>query len=293
MATAQQNDDIPSQFSTSMKLHQFPIPSSSQTIWCDVSTDIPRSVVPESLRKTVFNHFNSISHPGIKATRRLITARFVWPSINKDIGLWTKQCLQCQKNKVHRHTTSAPGKFTSPDARFSHVHIDLVGPLPPSQGCTHIFTAVDRFTRWPIAVPISNTSAEAIADVFLQHWISVFGVSSTVTSDRGSQFNSTLFQEFTRILGCQHIMTTAYHPNSNGMVERFHRQLKTSIISTAVNSNWVGHLPVILLGIRSTVKEDLGCSAAELVFVRRCVCLANSSIHRISPTSNPARSCSV
>ncbi|BHF80355.1 hypothetical protein SprV_0702348100 [Sparganum proliferum] len=250
--------------STTLQLRDAPLPASPGTILCDWSTGTPRPVVPLCYRKTVFEHFHSLSHPGIRASRKLIAARFIWPKMNSDIALWTKQCLACQKNKVHRHTFSPPSTFAVPDVRFHHVHLDLVGPLPPSRGYTHILTAVDRFTRWPIAVPISDTSAENIAMVFLTHWISTFGVPATLTTDRGSQFQSSLFREFTKLLGCAHITTTAYHPASNGLVERLHRQLKSELMSQT--ESWSVNLPLVLLGIRSSVKEDIQCTAAELVY---------------------------
>ncbi|BHF78091.1 hypothetical protein SprV_0602120100 [Sparganum proliferum] len=176
------------------------------------------------------------------------------------------KCLACQKNKVHRHTFSPSSTLAVPDVRFHHVHLDLVGPLPQSRGYTHILTAVDRFTRWPIAVLISDSSAENIAMVFLTHWISTFGVPATLTTDRGSQFQSSLFREFARLLRCAHITTTAYRPASNGLVERLHRQLKSALMSQTESANWIVNLPLVLLGIRSSVKEDIQCTAAELVY---------------------------
>ncbi|XP_064463141.1 uncharacterized protein LOC135374070 [Ornithodoros turicata] len=68
------------------------------------------------------------------------------------------------------------------------------------------------------------------------------------------------------LLGVHHISTTAYHPSSNGLVERFHRQLKASLIAREAQTSWVDHLPVVMLGIRSAFKEDLSCTAAELVY---------------------------
>lgn len=252
--------------STSLTLRDSPLASNAGTILCDWSTGNPRPVVPTTYRRTVFDHFHSQSHPGVRASRKLIAARFVWPRMNSDIALWTRNCLTCQRSKVHRHTRSTPGTFATPDARFSHVHLDLVGPLPPSSGFTHILTAIDRFTRWPIAVPISDTSADNIAKVFLHHWITNFGVPSIVTTDRGSQFQSVLFREFTHLLGCKHISTTAYHPSANGLVERLHRQLKAALMSRTNPTAWSDNLPLVLLAFRASVKEDLQCTAAELVY---------------------------
>ena len=81
-----------------------PIPTSNSTIVCDVSTGVPRPYVPEKFRQAVFESLHSLSHPSIRATQWLITARFVWPHINSDIRKWTKSCLQCQKSKILRHT---------------------------------------------------------------------------------------------------------------------------------------------------------------------------------------------
>ena len=114
-------------------------------------------------------------------------------------------------------------------ARFDHIHLDIVGPLPPSQGYRYLLTCVDRYTRWPDAIPIPDITAETVARTFVTHWISTFGVPSTVTTDRGTQFESSLFTALTNLLGTKRIRTTPYHPCANGMVERFHRQLKACL----------------------------------------------------------------
>ncbi|BHF70830.1 hypothetical protein SprV_0401388300 [Sparganum proliferum] len=140
------------------------------------------------------------------------------------------------------------------------------GPLPPSNGFTHLLTCVNRYTRWAEAIPLPNVQAETIVKAFVSRWVAMFGVPSTVTTDRGAQFESALFQTLLNFLGCTRIRTTAYHPAANGMVERFHRQLKTALRAVEDPGNWSDNLPLALLGIRAALKSDLGCSAAELVF---------------------------
>ena len=185
--------------------------------------------------------------------------------MNKDIKHWVRTCIHCQRGKVHQHTTSPIGHFKPPDTRFSHVHIDLVGPLPSCRGFTHLLTCVDRFTRWPEAIPLKNTSSDTIVRKFFDRWVTHFGCPTTITTDRGAQFESLLFTRLTNLLGSTRIRTTAYHPAANGMVERFHRQLKAAL-STHDPARWVDALPVVLLGIRTALKTDLDCSAAELVY---------------------------
>ena len=109
-----------------------------------------------------------------------------------DVRQWTRACINCQRSKVQTHAVSPTGTFLPPDTHFEHVHVDLVGPLPPSQGYTHLLTCVDRFTRWPKAIPLTNITTEAVAQAFLSGWIARFGVPTTLTSDRIGQFESGL-----------------------------------------------------------------------------------------------------
>ena len=144
--------------------------------------------------------------------------------------------------------------------------MDLVGPLPSSNGHTHILTIIDRFTRWPVAIPLPDTSTETVLRSLISGWVASLGVPETITTDRGSQFSSHLFHQVSKLFGIHHIRTTAYHPAANGMVERFHRQLKAALIAHNSTDAWTDLLPMVLLGIRATIKEDLQCSPAELVY---------------------------
>ena len=264
LARAQEEDDNDTPGS-SLQLESIRLPGSLTTILCDVSTGNARPLVPTKLRRDIFDALHGLAHPGIRASQKLITERFVWSGVNQDIAKWAKSCLQCQRCKVHKHTKVPLGTFSTPEARFSHVHIDLVGPLPTSEGNTYLLTCIDRFTRWPEAIPIPDMSAETVARVFVARWVAVCGAPTTITTDRGGQFESTLFATLTNLLGTTRIRTTSYHPASNGLVERFHRQLKSSL-KAHNTARWTEVLPLVLLGIRTAVKEDIGCSAAELVY---------------------------
>ncbi|GFO45478.1 Pol polyprotein [Plakobranchus ocellatus] len=105
----------------------------------------------------------------------------------------------------------------------------IKGPLPESHGMTYLFTVIDRFTRWPEAVPLPDAQASTCATALLHHWVARFGVPEDITSDRGRQFTSALWTQLNNLLGINANTTTAYHPQANGMVERLHRQLKASL----------------------------------------------------------------
>ena len=144
--------------------------------------------------------------------------------------------------------------------------MDIVGPLPFADGFRYLLTCVDRFTRWPEAIPMVDIRAETVADAFFSGWIARYGTPATITTDRGAQFESKLWDSLCNQFGIILNRTTSYHPQSNGMVERFHRQLKAAIMAHESPNPWTITLPAVLLGVRSAVKERLGRSAAEMIY---------------------------
>ena len=113
---------------------------------------------------------------------------------------------------------------------------------------------IDRTTRWPEAVTLSSISAEACVNDFISAWISRFCVPATLTSARGAQFTSSVWTGVCRSPRISTSQTTSFHPQSNGMIERFHRSLKSSLRARAADSDWVSHLPLVLLGLCSVPK---------------------------------------
>ncbi|XP_015114938.1 uncharacterized protein LOC107039693 [Diachasma alloeum] len=103
-----------------------------------------------------------------------------------------------------------------------------------------------------------------VVNAILYHWIARFGIPLRITSDQGGQFFSDTFKELTRILGTKRIMTTPFHPQSNGLVERLHRQLKA--VLRCHGEAWYDALRLVLLGLRSAWKEDLQMTLAELTY---------------------------
>lgn len=252
---------------TGLELKKLKVEGDLPHVYCDVSTGSVRIYLTERFRRQVFLQVHSFSHPGNKATARLLKERFIWPKLAADCREWVKTCLQCQKSKILRHTKSPLATFRCPDTRFAEVHIDIVGPLPPSKGYQYLLTCVDRFSRWPEAFPISDQTALTVAETFFSQWVARFGVPVKIVTDQGRQFESELVGALCKLLGTKRKHTCAYNPRANGLVERFHRQLKESLMCGLEGSlAWVEKLPLVLLGIRSSFKEDISASVAEMVY---------------------------
>ena len=177
-----------------------------------------------------------------------------------------RACQDCHASKVARHVKAPLSRRSEPDCRFTSLHVDLVGPLPQSEGMRYIFTIIDRFSRWIEAIPLPTMTAADCAQALLRHWVSRYGVPSDITSDQGRQFTSDLWRDLHRSLGIKSLRTTSYHPQANGMVERLHRTVKERIMARSSTADWMTHLPFVLLGIRSAVREDSGTSPAELLY---------------------------
>ncbi|GFV80231.1 integrase catalytic domain-containing protein [Trichonephila clavipes] len=199
---------------------------------CDLSTGTARPYIPKQHRQDVFSAMHNLSHPGIRRSGHLMKQRFVWPSISSDVAKWARHCLACQKSKIHRHTRSPLSSFQEPSQQ---------------------------------AQPLKDITAETGWRPSFSSWVSRFGTPAILTTDRGRQFESSLFKALSKLLGVQKCRTTGYHPQANGMIEELHRPLKSAIKCHATE-RWTEVLPIILLGLRASLKEYILCTPAELVF---------------------------
>ena len=186
------------------------------------------------------------------------------------ITRYVQTCHSCQSVKSSHITPPHYGNFPVPDRRFTHCHVDIVGPLPESEGYKYILTIIDRTTRQLSALPVTEPSAKACSQAFLLHYVALYGLPSACTSDQGSNFVASLFQEMQKNLGIEINHTPIYWPQGNGFIERSHRTLMESIkaqlveIGQKYKDNWYHVLPWALLGQRTAFNKDLGTSSNEL-----------------------------
>jgi hypothetical protein len=255
-----------------------------------------RLLAPPSLREDILKAAHSAvssGHFGADRTIARVQQYYYWPGMRRDILAFCQSCLECAVHNistVQRRPPMTP--IDSGRTPFEQIGLDFIGPLPRSQsGKTYALVVSDYFTRWPEFYALSSQDAEAAAKCLVD-WISRYGCPRIIISDQGAAFESVLFDALCRRFGIARKRTTAYHPQTDGLVERVNRTLKTTI-AKYVNDNktdWPNLLPLVALAYRSSVHASTGFTPWELAYGRRPSlpsCLLNGElVDPAEPTPN-------
>ncbi|MCG8117700.1 MAG: RNase H-like domain-containing protein [Candidatus Thiodiazotropha endolucinida] len=230
-------------------------------------------VVPRVYRPEILNlaHETPMSgHLGVNKTYHKILNHFYWPGLKSDVSQHCKSCHTCQM--VGKPNQTIPKAHLQPipafDEPFSRVIIDCVGPLPRTKsGCEYLLTIMCASTRFPEAIPLRNIKTKTIVKALVKFFTFV-GLPKSIQSDQGSNFMSGIFQQVMHELGIVQYKSSAYHPESQGALERFHQTLKNMIRSYCFDTekDWDEGIHLLLFAVRESVQESLGFSPFELVF---------------------------
>ena len=240
---------------------------------CDEWEVVHQIVVPVIYRSNIMTMAHCLplgGHLGVNKTVNKILKHFFWPGLRKDVSNFCKTCHTCQL--VGKHQADPPVAPLHPipafGEPFSRVIIDCVGPLPKTRlGNQYLLTIMCSSTRFPEVVPLRNIKAKTISKALIK-FFSLFGLPKEIQSDQGSNFMSGIFQQIAYELGIKQITSSAYHPESQGAIERFHSTLKTMLRSFCVDNekDWDEGAHLLLFAVRESVQESLGFSPFELVF---------------------------
>lgn len=244
-------------------------PSVADESGCDTIFQI---VVPKCFQEQVLSvaHDKVAGHLGVAKTRYRVTRHFFWPGINSDVSKFCRSCHTCQMvGKPNQVISPAPlTPIPVIGEPFDRIVLDCVGPLPKTKsGHAYLLTMMCAATRFPEAIPIRSLRAKTIVKA-LVGFFSTFGLPRVVQTDQGTNFMSRVFNQILTQLHIKHIVSSPYHPESQGSLERFHQTLKTMLRTYCTESEkeWDEGLPLLLFAVRETVQESLGFSPAELVF---------------------------
>ncbi len=174
------------------------------------------------------NHSSRIGgHAGVTRTYNRIKNRYFWENLKSDIQTRIKNCDECQRNKLKRNKTRQPMVITDTPARaFDKIAMDIVGPLNLTKNNNkYVLTIQDQLSKFLIATPLSEQTAEAIADALIKKFICIFSSPKLILTDKGTNFTSKLMKAIAKRFKFSKIETTAFSPQSNGSLERAHHPL--------------------------------------------------------------------
>ena len=188
-------------------------------------------VIPKTYRAEVLSlaHETPLAgHLGINKTHEKMIRHFYWPGVQKDVVEFCRTCHVCRMvRKPNQSISNAPlSPIPAFDETFSKVMIDCVGPLPKTKkGHQYLLKIMCASTRFPEAIPLRNIKGKTIIDS-LTKFFTLVGLPKSIQSDQGSNFMSGTFQQILHELGIKQYKSTAYHPETQGALERFHQTLK-------------------------------------------------------------------
>jgi hypothetical protein len=197
-----------------------------------------------------------------------IKERYYWPQLYENIREYVRSCDSCQRRgKPKKHEELHPIPVQAP---FYQIGIDFVGPLPiTSSGNKHIIVAVDYFTKWPEAKAVPEATAEQVALFIYEYIICRHGCPTKILSDRGTHFNNQMIKDLMDKFKIKHLLSTPYHPQTNGLVERFNRTLCESLAKTAQDlDNWDLQIASTLFAYRTSKHSVTKISPFYLVHGR-------------------------
>ena len=227
---------------------------------------VPPSLVTEVI--TSLHNSGTAGHLGVYKTLEKIRQRYYWPGFRTDVKHHVLRCDKCQKRsgppQKHRHSP-VDWKISYP---FHHIGLDFLGPLPTSNGYRYILLIGENFTKWYEANPLPDQTAATKSDALLERWICRFGCPYSIHTDRGTKFESQLFANLSEKLEIDKTRTTAFHLQSNSVIEEMNRTL-LNMLAKCIDedqTNWSVKLPNVLMAYRSSVHESTGFTPHYLVF---------------------------
>ena len=217
-----------------------------------------RFVVPDSMKPMLLREYHDgvlAAHSGEQRTYDRIKQKYWWLNMKKEILDYVRSCTKCNCRKPYRRHQQIPvGSLPTPHQPFECVSIDILGPLPSTRRRNkYILVVTDHYTRWPIAIPLTSQRTTTVATALIERVFCEYGFPATLLSDRGTNFLSNLMTSVLHLFRIKKLNTSAYHPQCNGMTERFNHTLATQLTHYCNSSqtDWDEYLPYVLFAYRT------------------------------------------
>lgn len=202
-------------------------------------------------------------HPGRDSTTAIVARDFYWPLQSRHVRQFLRNCDHCGRNKVwreHKHGLLRP--LPVPDQFFQEISMDFMTDLPDSEGNRYLWVIKDRLSKWVVLEPMPSMKAEECAEKFMECWAKNHGMPRAITSDRGTNWTSTFWKEFCRLMGVEQRLSSGYHPQTDGGPERINQEVQ-AYLRNYINqeqSDWKKWLPTAQLALNGRYHSGLGMS---------------------------------
>lgn len=226
-------------------------------------------VLPKKCRDSVLSRLHDeMGHQGRERTYSLVSSRFYWPCIWADVNKKVSHCDRCIRYKK-KHEDRAALVSVETTGPLELVCMDYLS-LESSHGYSNVLVITDHFTKFVLAVPTRNQSALTTARALYSNFIVHYGVMDRLHSDQGKCFESKVIKELCAIMGVEKSRTTVYHPESNGITERFNRTMLSMVGTLSIDkkSSWKDYLPALIHAYNCTSHSTTGYSPYFLMFGR-------------------------
>jgi hypothetical protein len=234
----------------------------------------PKLVVPNEMRETVLTALHddmSGGHLGENKTLEKVKSKFFWKRLANDVLSWCQACKKCAARKRPPPRRAELFPILKAVYPFQLIGVDFLGPFPETEdGNQYVIVFTDYSSRWAEAFATKDMTAETVAWILITEIICRHGAPEVLLSDQGKNFLSDLVKEVCRLFKINKINTTAYHPQTNGLTEKFNALL-CQILSVYINenqSNWDKFIPICLLAYRTSFQRSVGESPFRLLYGR-------------------------
>ncbi|KAJ8246605.1 hypothetical protein GJAV_G00253360, partial [Gymnothorax javanicus] len=228
-------------------------------------------VVPQAARDTILTLGHSVpwaGHLGKHKTTARIRQHFHWPGLRRDVAQFCRSCPQCQMTSARIPSRAPLQPLPIIGTPFERLGMDIVGPVERSKaGNRYMLVITDYATKYPEVFPLKSIKAKSVAFCLVQFFARV-GFPREILTDQGTNFMSTLLKQVYQLLGIRSLRTTPYHPQTDGLTERFNQTLKQMLRKFVNNSgtDWDQWLPYLLFAYREVPQASTGFSPFELLY---------------------------
>ena len=214
-------------------------------------------------------YHETLGHLNKNKTLEIMRQYHNWKNLKSDVYAYIDSCQFCAERKIGKPNNATKKKFYS-NGTFEFICIDIMGPLPEYKGYCYILGIVDVFSRYVKLIPLKSITAKSIAESILKYWIAYFGCPKTLHYDNAPQLRSGIMEEFCKILNVRRSFSMPYYHQGNGIIERVFRVVQDMLYSTAksLHRSWVNVLPLIEMGLHSSVRGETNLSPFEIVFAK-------------------------